>query len=298
MNNSIDFCVTLILIFFSFSIIGWCIEVFLKYLQYHRFINRGFLIGPYCPIYGAGAVLITVSVGYVSCVDSSYGTTFLISFVVCGTLEYLVSYVMEKRFHARWWDYSQKPMNLNGRIWIGNLVLFGLGGTIIIKVADPILYRLFDMMTSTTRLIVSIFVVIAMLSDYITSHFVMKLIKSSIEKSEADNTEAIGREIRLLLNDRSILYRRIADAYPNVTYKTERITNRLRAIKEEANNFMSNIETTSSIKNGIIEKQDELIALLENENIDIDAVNTLKQDIAQQKNTLSQREHRFTFGQN
>ena len=63
-------------------------------------------------------------------------------FLLCGFLEYMTSYVLEKRFHARWWDYSSKPMNLHGRVWIGNLVLFGLGGVVIVDLINPLLLRL------------------------------------------------------------------------------------------------------------------------------------------------------------
>ncbi len=134
----------LVLLFFTFSVLGWCMEVVLKFQQYHRFINRGFLAGPYLPIYGAGVVFITVMVNVIGGIERSIGTTFVISFIGCGALEYLVSYCMEKRFHARWWDYSQKPMNLNGRIWIGNLVWFGIGGTVINTWINPFLYSLFE----------------------------------------------------------------------------------------------------------------------------------------------------------
>ena len=84
----------LILLFFVFSCIGWCIEVVLKYRQYHRFINRGFLTGPWLPIYGSGAVLITVAMQLVSRWDDGYGTTFAVSFFLCGALEYGASWFM------------------------------------------------------------------------------------------------------------------------------------------------------------------------------------------------------------
>lgn len=88
-------------------------EVVCKLIQFRRFINRGFLIGPYCPIYGFGSVLIGLLL-------SRYAgeplVVFILAMVVCGTLEYVTSYLMEKLFHARWWDYSDKRFNLNGRI--------------------------------------------------------------------------------------------------------------------------------------------------------------------------------------
>ena len=72
--------VNLILLFFAYSLMGWCIEVTLKFIQYHRFINRGFYTGPICPIYGTGAVLITIVVGGLRPAEYAYGTTFVISF--------------------------------------------------------------------------------------------------------------------------------------------------------------------------------------------------------------------------
>ena len=79
----------LIILFFIFSVVGWMIEVTLKYIQYHRFINRGFMIGPYCPIYGSGVVAITVCVGGLVGVTGSVGDTFLAGFVICGALSTL-----------------------------------------------------------------------------------------------------------------------------------------------------------------------------------------------------------------
>ena len=76
----------LIVLFFCYSVAGWCMEVILKYIQFHRFINRGFLIGPYCPIYGSGAVVVTVLVGGLIG-NASYIVTFLASFVLCGVLK-------------------------------------------------------------------------------------------------------------------------------------------------------------------------------------------------------------------
>ena len=274
------YCIYLVLLFFAYSFAGWCIEVTLKFIQYHRFINRGFLTGPICPIYGSGAVLITLGVGCVTQFDSSYGTTFVISFLLCGLLEYMTSYYMEKRFHARWWDYGKKPMNLHGRVWIGNLVLFGCGGVVIIHLVNP----LFDVVVSRLSLplqeSIVLFLVCVFIADNIMTHFVLKLVKTGIDSSEADNTEEIRKEVRLLLSDKSVFYRRFVDAYPEVVYKTERINARIAAVKaeterirreaeerllEQKEHIVSSLEPTAMIKNTIIKKQDALIEILYDE---------------------------------
>lgn len=309
----------LVLLFFVFSVLGWCMEVVLKYLEFHRFINRGFLIGPYCPIYGSGVVFITVMVSAIAGVERSVGTTFTISFIGCGVLEYLVSAYLEKRFHARWWDYSTKPMNLNGRIWIGNLILFGIGGTIIIEIINPITYALFEQIPETMLYISTGAIVFIFSADYIISHFIMRFVKVSVEGSEADDTESISKEIRMLLNDKSILYKRIADAYPNVVYRTDRINQRMHELKEEVERFQQErmeewervkqevsdgIEfikvTPTQIQEEIIEKQDKLIDYLKTGDTTEAEVNSMQMEIQEKKQYLEERKklHRSKFGMN
>ncbi|MBQ3663476.1 MAG: putative ABC transporter permease [Clostridia bacterium] len=300
--------INLILLFFSYAFIGWCIEVTLKYFQFHRFINRGFLTGPWLPIYGSGAVLITVAMRIIAPLESSVGTTFVASLLLCGFLEYMTSYILEKRFHARWWDYSQKPMNLHGRVWIGNLILFGLGGVLIIKLFNPLLMRLFLHMSLSFRIILALVLCSVFVADYIMSHFVLKLVKSGVESSEADNTEEISREVRLLLSDRSVFYRRFAEAYPEVVYRTERITARIEKIRSETERLRreaetrvakmrqdvaENLEPTAGIKNRIIEKQDALIGLIYHDETASPEMQELKRSIESDQTALQKRRARI-----
>ena len=304
----VESLINLILLFFAYAFIGWCVEVTLKYFQFHRFINRGFLTGPWLPIYGSGAALITVVIKGLAPLEFSVGTTFAVSFLLCGFLEYMTSYVLEKRFHARWWDYSQKPMNLQGRVWIGNLVLFGLGGVVIVDLINPLLLRLSEHMSFPLREIMALFLPVVFVADYVMSHFVLKLVKTSVELSEADDTEAISKEVRLLLSDRSIFHRRFAEAYPEVIYKTERIARRMEEIRAEAERLRQeaeervaqmrlevaeNLEPTRNVKNEIIEKQDALICLLYREEDAGPEIRELKQEIESKKAVLQKRRLRF-----
>lgn len=292
-----------IFLFFVFSMLGWCMEVTLKYRQYGRFINRGFFIGPILPIYGSGAVCLTALVDAFAAYDSSVGTTFLISFFTCGIIEYLASWYMEKRYHARWWDYSKKPMNLNGRVWIGNLILFGLGGLAIYYVADPFIFEHFHYWSLLTREIICFVMVAVFAADFVMSMIIMKVVKVGVESSEADNTEEISKEVRMLLNNKNILYKRLANAYPEVTYRTEKVKARLEAIKKESERLQAiaeqHIDEASAefekrskdmvpatvIKSRIIEEQDQLIQLLKNGQKDDD----LEKEISRNKDILKKR---------
>ena len=303
-----DSLVNLVLLFFAYAFLGWCIEVTLKFFQFHRFINRGFLTGPWLPIYGSGASLITVVIKGLAPLEFSVGTTFIVSFFLCGFLEYMTSYVLEKRFHARWWDYSQKPMNLHGRVWIGNLILFGLGGVVIVDLINPLLLRLSEHMSFPLREIMAFSLSAVFAADYVMSHFVLKLVKTSVERSEADDTEAIGKEVRLLLSDRSVFHRRFAEAYPEVIYKTERIAKRMEEIQVEMERLRQeaeervvqmrqevaeNLEPTRSVKNEIIEKQDALIGLLYREEDASPEIRELKREVESKKAVLQKRRALF-----
>ena len=303
-----DRLINLILLFFAYAFLGWCIEVTLKYFQFHRFINRGFLTGPWLPIYGSGAALITVVIKGLAPLEFSVGTTFIVSFLLCGFLEYMTSYVLEKRFHARWWDYSSKPMNLHGRVWIGNLVLFGLGGVVIVDLINPLLLRLSEHMSFPLREIIALSLSVVFVADYVMSHFVLKLVKTSVELSEADDTEAISKEVRLLLSDRSVFHRRFADAYPEVIYKTERIAKRMEEIQVEMERLRQeaeervaqmrqevaeNLEPTRSVKNEIIEKQDALIGMLYREEDASPETQELKREVESKKAVLLKRRALF-----
>lgn len=289
-----EYCIDLVLLFFAYAFVGWCIEVTLKYFEFHRFINRGFLTGPWLPIYGTGAVLITLATDGLAPLDKSVGTTFLVSFLLCGTVEYLTSYVMEKRFHARWWDYSRKPMNLHGRVWIGNLILFGLGGVLIAKLLNPLLLVPMGRMSLLSREILAGGLGAVFLADYVMSHFVLKLVKTGVENSQADSTEQISKEVRLLLHDRSVFHRRFAEAYPEVIYKTERIAARMEAVRAETERLRrqaeqradevkeqlaQDLEPTAALKSGIIRQQGQLIRRLYDERTADEESRALKREI-------------------
>ena len=217
---------------FLFSCVGWLMEVTLKYIQYHRFINRGYLIGPYCPIYGCGVVAVTVLVGGIIGYEGSITDTFLAGFVICGILEYFVSWYMEKMFHARWWDYSTKPMNLHGRIWIGNLVLFGIGGVAIVKLIDPVLMKWIHAIPQWILYALSGAIVMLMIWDNIVSHIAFNLVKKEIDGVEADNSEEVSTKVRQLLREDPVLLRRIGEAYPNLEINSKKFAEKLKAQAE------------------------------------------------------------------
>ena len=195
--------------------------------------SLGFLIGPYCPIYGWGAVAVTLIVGGLLARRGTVGETFLAGMVVCGALEYFTSWYMEKLFHARWWDYSTKPMNLHGRIWIGNLLLFGAASVVIVKGIVPFLLRALGKIPALTVEIMAGCIVVLMLLDNIVSHYLMNVVKQQIDTQEGDSTEEISRKVRELLKTRGVLLRRIQSAYPTAQARSRRLVAEWKQAKNQ-----------------------------------------------------------------
>lgn len=122
--------------FFIYSIIGWIWESFLcSSVELKKLVNRGFFLGPYCPIYGLGATL-----SYLLLRDIGSATLiFILASIVSCTIEYIVGYILEKIFKDRWWNYDNYPFQLHGRVCLYGLVIFGLANVVIVKFSTPFL---------------------------------------------------------------------------------------------------------------------------------------------------------------
>ncbi len=128
---------SLVLLFFIFSFIGWCWEVSLHLVLDGVFVNRGALHGPWLPIYGAGGILLLTLLNRIR--NHPVREFFCIIFV-CGMVEYWTSYYLEVIHDGmKWWDYSGYFLNLNGRICAEGLLVFGIGGMVIVYIAAPLL---------------------------------------------------------------------------------------------------------------------------------------------------------------
>lgn len=126
-----------------YSIIGWVYESTICSIGHRKLINRGFLNGPYCPIYGTGAVLVLLVLGRIQ----NPVLLFFAGAVVTCSLEYLTSWLMEKLFHARWWDYSKRKFNIGGRVCLIGAVVFGAFSVVLVLVLHPFVKSLTDRLT-------------------------------------------------------------------------------------------------------------------------------------------------------
>lgn len=127
----------LVWIFIIYAFLGWCTEVSYAALDTGKFVNRGFLNGPYCPIYGCGVVIVVAAL---TPLKDSLLILFAGSFILTTVLEYITGFVLEKVFHNKWWDYSDKPFNIKGYICLKFSIYWGLACTFIMDILHPIIY--------------------------------------------------------------------------------------------------------------------------------------------------------------
>lgn len=118
---------------FLYSFFGWIYESTLCSITEKKFVNRGFLSGPICPIYGCGAVAV------IFCLSSLKSTVaiFIVGMVLTCSVEYITSWLLEKIFNARWWDYTHYKINLNGRVCLLGAIVFGTFATVLLKYIHP-----------------------------------------------------------------------------------------------------------------------------------------------------------------
>ena len=130
-----------VIAFFLFSFIGWIYECIYCMIIDKHWDNRGFLFGPICPIYGSSVVLAMIVFGKSNILKSGYETPVWLVFIICAlmsaVIEYSTSYVLERMFHAIWWDYSMVPLNLNGRICLPATLGFGIVGVLVVRYLLP-----------------------------------------------------------------------------------------------------------------------------------------------------------------
>lgn len=124
----------LIWIFFIYAFLGWCTEVSYAALVTGKFVNRGFLNGPVCPVYGFGVVIVLTCL---SPLEENLLLLFLGSVALTSALEWLTGFVLEKLFHQRWWDYSDQPFNLSGYICLRFSIAWGFACVFVVRLLHP-----------------------------------------------------------------------------------------------------------------------------------------------------------------
>lgn len=192
-----------VLYFMLYSFLGWICEVVYCSIPAKKIVNRGFLAGPYCPIYGFGALIILFLLH-----PFKVNPPLLFVFAVIATtlLEYVTSWAMEALFGIRWWDYSNKKYNLNGRIYMQNSLIFGALGVILTYLVHPLTLQLVLGISSEYKRVIASLLLAAVAIDLITTlntlvklNERLKKLKALLEMAEKYNAEYTwfdGRDLK------------------------------------------------------------------------------------------------------
>lgn len=212
------------ILFIMYSFLGWIVDVTDVLINTKKLVNRGFLIGPICPIYGVGLLLITLLLNDYT--DRPL-VLFILTIFICMTLEYFTSYVMEKLFNARWWDYSDKKYNLNGRICLETTIPFGLGGLLVMYVINPLFTKVLSLFNHNILIIIGTSLLTIFVIDVIVSFKAIAKVKQYFLSKYHDDTEEVNRRVKDYLIKLSPLTKRLMESFPNVRVRISKLKHKI-----------------------------------------------------------------------
>ncbi len=216
------------LYFFLYSFVGWVCECVYCGLPAKKFINRGFLAGPICPIYGSGAVLV---IALLEPISHSILLLFVLGAILTSVVEYVTSWGMEKLFHMSWWDYSTYPFNLNGCVCLKNSTLFGLMSVLLIRFVHPWVIRIVaDVPQDRQTVLAAVLVIFLSADGYVTVMNTLRLsgkldeieaaldsLRDRLAANVAEDVAQAREALAVLDMTRRFTHRRLLDAFPHMS---------------------------------------------------------------------------------
>ncbi len=164
-----------LLYFFVYGFLGWCTEVAFAAVKQKKFVNRGFLNGPICPIYGVGVTLVII---FLEPFTGSLPLLYVSSVILVTVLEGLTGWAMDKIFHNKWWDYSELPLNIGGYVCLLFSLIWGVACVLIVYLIHPLIHRGLAWLPHILGVILIVILGIALLTDlYVTSSAIFKFNK-------------------------------------------------------------------------------------------------------------------------
>lgn len=188
----------LALYFFVYGFLGWCTEVAFAGCKEHRFVNRGFLNGPICPIYGAGVSLVIL---FLTPIQDNFFLLYIASVLLVTLLEGLTGWAMDKIFHNKWWDYSNMPFNIGGYVCLLFSLIWGVACVAIMEFIHPLIHRLLAFIPKPLGIVLIIIFTAVLFADlYVTASAIFKFNRrlesmEKIAKELHEISDQIGSDI-------------------------------------------------------------------------------------------------------
>lgn len=203
----------LLWIFFVYSFIGWCGEAAMAAVHRRKFVNRGFVSGPICPVYGAGAAAVAV---FLPELKDQLFFLFLGGMIVTTFVEYLTGRLLELIFHRKWWDYSDQRFNLDGYVCLKNSVVWGICSVLMICFFDPLLCRLLVLIPRLAGDILLWILGVLLVIDAVGSGVAVLGLKKK-QSRITQITEELHKTSKLLENALTTrIQKRMIKAFPNI----------------------------------------------------------------------------------
>lgn len=172
--------------FIIYSFLGWVMESTVRTISEKKLINTGFMHGPFCPIYGFGAIIIVL---FLKKFENQLILLFITSFILLSLWEYIVGMLLEKIFKTKYWDYSDKKFNLKGRVCLANSLCWGVLGVLFIKYIHPCIINLLSFVDIIGKNIIIYILTVLFLIDMIISIVKTKNIQVTLQKVEKLNIQ-------------------------------------------------------------------------------------------------------------
>lgn len=226
------------LVFLIYSFLGYLCEIIFCSINQKKIVNRGFLFGPYCPIYGVGSIFIIYCL---SRFMKDPVIVFILGAVITSCLEYFTSFILEKIFHNKWWDYSGYKCNLNGRICLQNTLLFGLCSLIVIYVGNPRIFKLLNKLSPFTLNITALILVIIFIIDIIYSVIIAYNLRNRLiicEELKKEKLAKLPGMLEKLIREKVTNFKtypkRLLEAFPNLKKSNLKEFELMKKLKEKA----------------------------------------------------------------
>lgn len=193
----------IILLFFIYSFLGWCVEVAFVATTLGKVLNRGFLNGPVCPIYGCGMLLVLIVLHPVS--DNIF-LLFLGGMVICSAIELFGGWILDKLFHMRWWDYSDRPFNVGGYICLSFSIMWGLAVVFAVKLVHTPIMAVLQRIPDTLQIVFIILFGIILIIDMVVTLKHLIGIRKNLGQLEwfAEQLHGVGDQLKDVVGNSAI----------------------------------------------------------------------------------------------
>ena len=241
----------LVLIFIIYAFLGWCIEVIYSTIMSRKFANRGFLNGPYCPVYGFSVIAV---IALLFPIKDNLIVYFIGSVILTTLLEFIAGFILEKSFNKKWWDYSKQVINIKGYICLRASVVWGIACVFVAYVLHPLINQLIILMSDGFITVIAGILLAVVLIDTVVSIYSLLKVKQKVQllydiggnirslsdaigKNISDSTivamdtnelNSLKQKYESILDKRTIGYNRLARAFPGLDLAISKTLKRKR----------------------------------------------------------------------